>query len=134
MDDVARVAAMHRSLARLRGPERDVLALCAWSGLSYAEAAEALGIPVGTVRPRPCSYATGVNCFPDNPWPVTAQSVQVQESWTGQRLSQGFLTRNPGGTVSGRWARPRPGGGKAGHQEPGPHVAAIAAHRPVPVA
>ena len=27
MDDVARVPAMHRSLARLRGPERDVLAL-----------------------------------------------------------------------------------------------------------
>ncbi len=29
-----------------------MLALCAWSDLSYAEAAEALGIPVGTVRSR----------------------------------------------------------------------------------
>jgi hypothetical protein len=27
-------------------------ALCVWSGLGYAEAAEALGIPVGTVRSR----------------------------------------------------------------------------------
>ncbi len=29
-----------------------MLALCAWSDLSYAEAAEALGVPVGTVRSR----------------------------------------------------------------------------------
>jgi transposase len=29
-----------------------VLALYTWSGLSYAEAAEALGVPVGTVRSR----------------------------------------------------------------------------------
>jgi RNA polymerase sigma factor (sigma-70 family) len=185
VDDAARIAAMHRSLARLRGPERDVLALCAWSGLSYAEAAEALGIPVGTVRSRlarargrladlaeeelragkrelpltggrltgasaaaaitleamamsaavtpppavgpdqwyyvkaeyrdtcwvalsPWSYATNVSCFPDNPWPITAQSVQVQESWTGQRLSQGDIVRNGAATVSRRWAGPLP--------------------------
>ena len=36
----------------LRRTERDVLALCVWSGLNYAEAAEALGVPVGTVRSR----------------------------------------------------------------------------------
>ena len=29
-----------------------MLALCVWSGLNYAEAAEALGVPVGTVRSR----------------------------------------------------------------------------------
>jgi RNA polymerase sigma-70 factor (ECF subfamily) len=196
VDDAARIAAMHRSLARLRGPERDVLVLCVWSGLSYAEAAEALGIPVGTVRSRlarargkladlaeeelragkrelpltdgrltgasaaaaitlevmamsaaatpppavgpdqwyyvkaefkdTCwvvpsrswSYATNVSCFPDNPWPITGQSVQAQESWTGQRLSQGFLTRNPAGTVSGRWARPDPVAAKPGIRNP----------------
>lgn len=196
VDDAARIAAMHRSLARLRGPERDVLALCAWSGLSYAEAAEALGIPVGTVRsrlarargkladlaeeelragkrelplmdgqlkgagaaaaitleamamsaavtpppaigpdqwyyikaefrdtiwvviPRSWSYAANVSAFPPNPWPITEQSVQVQESWMGQRLSQGFLTRNPGGTVSGRWARPDPVAARPGIGNP----------------
>jgi RNA polymerase sigma-70 factor (ECF subfamily) len=32
--------------------ERDVLALCAWAGLDYAEAGVALGVPVGTVRSR----------------------------------------------------------------------------------
>ena len=196
VDDAARIAAMHRSLARLRGPERDVLVLCAWSGLSYAEAAEALGIPVGTVRsrlarargklaelaeeelragkrelpliggqlrgasaaaaitleamamsamvmpppaigadqwyyvkaefkdtiwvvtPRSWSYTTNVSTFPSDPWPITAQSVQVQESWTGQRLSQGFLTNGPGGTVSGRWDRPTPAAAKPGIRNP----------------
>jgi RNA polymerase sigma factor (sigma-70 family) len=52
IDDAGRIEALHRSLARLRAPEREVLALCVWSRLSYAEAAEALGVPVGTVRSR----------------------------------------------------------------------------------
>ena len=52
LDDVARIRALHRALAGLRGPELEVLALCVWSGLGYAEAGEALGIPVGTVRSR----------------------------------------------------------------------------------
>ncbi|WP_179201984.1 sigma factor-like helix-turn-helix DNA-binding protein, partial [Streptomyces caniscabiei] len=34
------------------GREREVFALCVWSGLSYAAAAEALGVPVSTVRSR----------------------------------------------------------------------------------
>ena len=52
LDDASRIAALHRSLSRLRPDELEVLALCAWSGLSYAEAAEALGVPVGTIRSR----------------------------------------------------------------------------------
>ena len=40
------------ALRELGGPERDVLALVDWAGLSYAEAATALGIPAGTVRSR----------------------------------------------------------------------------------
>jgi RNA polymerase sigma-70 factor (ECF subfamily) len=52
LDDANRIAALHRSLSCLRPDEFEVLALCAWSGLSYAEAAEALGVPVGTVRSR----------------------------------------------------------------------------------
>ena len=39
-------------LAELSGPERDALLLAAWADLSYAEIAEALEIPVGTVRSR----------------------------------------------------------------------------------
>ena len=52
LDDVARITALHRALADLPGPELEVLALCVWSGLSYADAAEALHVPVGTVRSR----------------------------------------------------------------------------------
>ena len=52
LDDAARVAALHRCLSSLHAAELEVLALCAWSELSYAEAAEALHIPVGTVRSR----------------------------------------------------------------------------------
>jgi RNA polymerase sigma-70 factor (ECF subfamily) len=52
IDDAARIAALHDALTRLRGPDREVLALCVWAGLDYQEAAEALGVPVGTVRSR----------------------------------------------------------------------------------
>jgi RNA polymerase sigma factor (sigma-70 family) len=52
LDDVTRVRALHRALAGMPRHELEVLALCVWSGLGYAEAAEALGIPVGTVRSR----------------------------------------------------------------------------------
>lgn len=39
-------------VASLPTPERDVLALCTWTGLTYEEAAQSLGVPVGTVRSR----------------------------------------------------------------------------------
>nr|WP_298331643.1 sigma-70 family RNA polymerase sigma factor [Haloactinopolyspora sp.] len=41
-----------RIFRRLPRAEQDVLALCVWGGRSYAEAAVALGVPVGTVRSR----------------------------------------------------------------------------------
>jgi RNA polymerase sigma-70 factor (ECF subfamily) len=40
------------ALAELADGDRDVLLLLAWGDLSYAEVAEAIGIPVGTVRSR----------------------------------------------------------------------------------
>lgn len=52
LDGGRELAAVHQALALLRRPEQEVLALCVWSGLDYAEAGEALGIPVGTVRSR----------------------------------------------------------------------------------
>jgi DNA-directed RNA polymerase specialized sigma24 family protein len=52
IDDAARLEEVRAALSSLRRDERDVLALCVWSGLNYTEAAEALGVPVGTVRSR----------------------------------------------------------------------------------
>jgi RNA polymerase sigma factor (sigma-70 family) len=52
LDDERRMGAVLRSLAKLPRREQDVVALCAWSDLSYEEAAIALDIPVGTVRSR----------------------------------------------------------------------------------
>ncbi|MFI6582884.1 RNA polymerase sigma factor [Embleya sp. NPDC050493] len=50
--DAEELAAAHRALARLRRPEREVFTLVVWAGLDYAAAAEALGVPIGTLRSR----------------------------------------------------------------------------------
>ncbi|MFE3129593.1 RNA polymerase sigma factor [Streptomyces hydrogenans] len=52
MADSQRLAAVARALQRLRRTEREVFTLVVWSGLGYAAAAEALQVPVGTVRSR----------------------------------------------------------------------------------
>lgn len=52
LDDADRLASVRRALGQLRTAEREVFALCVWAGLGYADAAEALGVPVGTVRSR----------------------------------------------------------------------------------
>jgi RNA polymerase sigma-70 factor (ECF subfamily) len=45
-------AQVRRAMARLRVTEREVLTLCDARGMAYAEAARALGLPLGTVRTR----------------------------------------------------------------------------------
>jgi RNA polymerase sigma-70 factor (ECF subfamily) len=52
LDDARRLAAVTEALGRLRRQEREVISLCVWGGLDYAQAAQALGVPVGTVRSR----------------------------------------------------------------------------------
>jgi RNA polymerase sigma-70 factor, ECF subfamily len=51
-DAAAAGPALADALASLQADERDVLFLYAWADLSYVEIAEALGLPVGTVRSR----------------------------------------------------------------------------------
>ncbi|MEU4829633.1 RNA polymerase sigma factor [Streptosporangium sp. NPDC023615] len=55
-DERLSAGAVRRSLAAalagLPAGHRDVLLVVAWGGLTYPEAAQALGIPVGTVRSR----------------------------------------------------------------------------------
>ncbi|MEW2268274.1 sigma-70 family RNA polymerase sigma factor, partial [Streptomyces sp. NPDC047868] len=52
VDDRHRLATALTALASLRRPEREVITLCLGEGLDYEAAAEALGIPVGTVASR----------------------------------------------------------------------------------
>ncbi len=52
LDGRRRLATALTALAALRRPEREVIALCLGEGLDYEAAAEALGIPVGTVASR----------------------------------------------------------------------------------
>ncbi|MFI9580479.1 RNA polymerase sigma factor [Streptomyces sp. NPDC052236] len=52
MRDADRLTAAVAALKRLRPADREVFMLCVWSGLEYAQAAEALGVPIGTIRSR----------------------------------------------------------------------------------
>ncbi|WP_331766888.1 RNA polymerase sigma factor [Embleya sp. NBC_00896] len=52
IDDTRTIAQVRVLLGKLRRHEREVIALCVWAGLDSAAAAEALGVPVGTVRSR----------------------------------------------------------------------------------
>ncbi|WP_250403768.1 RNA polymerase sigma factor [Streptomyces cellostaticus] len=52
LDDQRRINATLAALSLLNRPEREVLTLCMWEGMEYADAARALGIPIGTVRSR----------------------------------------------------------------------------------
>lgn len=50
--DEERMRQVLELVERLPRRQQEVLALCAWADLTYPEAANALGIPVGTVRSR----------------------------------------------------------------------------------
>lgn len=52
LDDRRRLSDVERAFASLKVAEQDVIALCVWQGLEYAEAALTLDVPVGTVRSR----------------------------------------------------------------------------------
>ncbi|MFG2062121.1 RNA polymerase sigma factor [Micromonospora sp. NPDC048871] len=52
MHDADQLAAAVAALRALRRADREVFLMCVWSQLDYAAAAEALGVPVGTVRSR----------------------------------------------------------------------------------
>ena len=52
LDDQVEMRQLLRVFSRLPRREQDVIAMCDWSGLSYEDAAGALGVPIGTVRSR----------------------------------------------------------------------------------
>jgi RNA polymerase sigma factor (sigma-70 family) len=52
IDDERFMRGVLAAFEKLTPGEQDVLALCVWAGLSYTDAAVALGVPVGTLRSR----------------------------------------------------------------------------------
>lgn len=52
LDDERAMSGVRAAVAGLPRREREVLELVAWAELSYADAATALGVPIGTVRSR----------------------------------------------------------------------------------
>ncbi len=52
LDDELRMSTIRRAVAKLPRHERETLELVVWAGLTQAEAADALGVPVGTVKAR----------------------------------------------------------------------------------
>jgi len=52
LDDERRMREVLDAVHSLPSHDQEVLALCAWEGLSYEDAARALEVPVGTVRSR----------------------------------------------------------------------------------
>lgn len=52
IDQEARSARLRESFVRLSKPDQDVITLCVIEGLTQRQAAEALGVPEGTVKSR----------------------------------------------------------------------------------
>lgn len=52
LGDEQRMRRVLEDVRQLPAAEQDVLALCVWAGLSYADVAAALEVPIGTVRSR----------------------------------------------------------------------------------
>ncbi|WP_106396948.1 RNA polymerase sigma factor [Actinocorallia populi] len=67
LDDQRRMREVLDRIAHLPRRDRELLALCVWEGLTYTEAAAALGIPVGTVRSRLSRIRAGLKEPPPLP-------------------------------------------------------------------
>ncbi len=86
--DAAALAAARSALARLRRPERDVVLLVVWAGLDYAAAAEALGVPVGTVRSRLSRARTRLRAAVREP-PTESGQVSIGRSSAARLIEEG---------------------------------------------
>ncbi|WP_371612462.1 RNA polymerase sigma factor [Streptomyces clavifer] len=85
--DSEELAAAKTAMAQLRKGEREVFALCVWSGLGYAEAAEALGVPVGTVRSRLSRARTRLRMLTDGE--LRRRRKKTEPVWAGGQVQGG---------------------------------------------
>ncbi|MFD8697391.1 RNA polymerase sigma factor [Kitasatospora sp. MBT66] len=90
MADSEQLAAARKALGRLRRSEREVFALCVWSGLGYAEAAATLGIPVGTVRSRLSRARTRLRRLADD----ELRAARKLAAKNGTRNGAEYATKN----------------------------------------
>jgi RNA polymerase sigma factor (sigma-70 family) len=67
LDDERTVRVLLARLRRLPRHEQEVIALYAWADLSYQEIAQALGVPIGTVRSRISRARARLASFADAP-------------------------------------------------------------------
>ncbi len=67
LDAAREDATIGAALAALRTEEREVLLLTAWAELGYAEIAQVLGVPIGTVRSRLARARRAVRFALENP-------------------------------------------------------------------
>lgn len=85
VDDERQMQRVLKAFDQLEAVDQDVLSLCAWAGLSYVETANALEIPVGTVRSRLSRARTRLRELSqgrgdDSPTGGSSQPAQVARS------------------------------------------------------
>lgn len=100
LDAEAAMEAVRVAVSGLNPREREVLALCVWSGLSYREAAEALGVPVGTVRSRLSRVRGKLEEFAPGPASPSAAASREPGEPAGQIQGEGRQAGSPEGGMS----------------------------------
>lgn len=81
-DRIAAQAPLAAALAALSPGDRHVLLLVAWADLGYQEVAEALGIPLGTVRSRLNRARRRVRSALGTDPSFTPDAMELTPSWT----------------------------------------------------
>ncbi|MBP2326853.1 RNA polymerase sigma-70 factor (ECF subfamily) [Kibdelosporangium banguiense] len=77
VDDQRRMATVLEALNRLPRNEREAIALCVWSGVSYSDAAAVLGITEGSVRARVSKAKSRLSTLLNAPPDEQRQTVTV---------------------------------------------------------
>ncbi|MGH3429699.1 MAG: RNA polymerase sigma factor [Mycobacteriales bacterium] len=90
MDDEDQARHAREALATLRRSEREVFTLVVWAGLDYAAAAEALGIPAGTVRSRLSRTRTKLRNLLENREPPSPHGQVTSSRDTAVRSVQEY--------------------------------------------
>lgn len=82
LDDTMTMAHMLDALGRLPRRDQEIISICDWAGLRNEEAADALGIPIGTVKSRLSRARDRLR-----------EALEVPEAGTRTPSEQGGLTK-----------------------------------------